>query len=126
MSASGRVCWRPDRCRPTPPTISARCPVMANLERVLGGTGYALSDVVQARIYLTDFEPDYAAMNRTYASYFPVDRLPARTTIGVTGLAAVRWSKSPASSTMRSTSTISTLPTVFAVLAQRKILQNMA
>jgi enamine deaminase RidA (YjgF/YER057c/UK114 family) len=26
-------------------------------------------------------------MNRTYASYFPADRLPARTTIGVTGLA---------------------------------------
>jgi hypothetical protein len=26
-------------------------------------------------------------MNRTYTSYFPVDRLPARTTIGVTGLA---------------------------------------
>ena len=63
-------------------------------------------------------------MNRTYASYFPVDRLPARTTIGVTGLAAVRWSKSPASSTMRSTSTISTLTTVFAVLAQRKMIQN--
>jgi enamine deaminase RidA (YjgF/YER057c/UK114 family) len=31
---------------------------MANLERVLGGTGYALSDVVQARIYLTDFEEE--------------------------------------------------------------------
>mgnify|MGYP002654603833 FL=1 len=60
---------------------------MANLERVLAGAGYALSDVVQARIYLTDFERDYAAMNRTYASYFPADRLPARTTIGVTGLA---------------------------------------
>ena len=30
---------------------------------------------------------DYAAMNALYASYFPPDRLPARTTVGVTGLA---------------------------------------
>ena len=30
---------------------------------------------------------DYAAMNTLYASYFPGDRLPARTTVGVTGLA---------------------------------------
>ena len=26
-------------------------------------------------------------MNETYKSYFPADRLPARTTVGVTGLA---------------------------------------
>ena len=26
-------------------------------------------------------------MNRTYASYFPPERLPARTCVGVTGLA---------------------------------------
>ena len=30
---------------------------------------------------------DYAAFNRTYASYFPPDRRPARTCIGVTALA---------------------------------------
>jgi enamine deaminase RidA (YjgF/YER057c/UK114 family) len=77
-----------DNLRPLPEGIEAQTrQVMANLERVLAGAGYALSDVVQARIYLTDFERDYTAMNRTYASYFPADRLPARTTIGVTGLA---------------------------------------
>jgi reactive intermediate/imine deaminase len=61
--------------------------VMRNLERVLQGAGYALPDVVQARVYLTHFERDYEAMNRTYSAFFPPDRLPARTCIGVTGLA---------------------------------------
>ena len=39
------------------------------------------------RIYLTEFKRDYAAMNTTYRGYFPPDRLPARTCVGVTGLA---------------------------------------
>ena len=39
------------------------------------------------RAYLTAFERDYAQFNETYASYFPADRRPARTTIGVTALA---------------------------------------
>ena len=43
--------------------------------------------VAMARIYLTRFKQDYPAMNATYRSYFPPDRLPARTCVGVTGLA---------------------------------------
>jgi 2-iminobutanoate/2-iminopropanoate deaminase len=42
---------------------------------------------VMTRIYLTRFKEDYAAMNETYRSYFLPDRLPARTCVGVTGLA---------------------------------------
>lgn len=61
--------------------------VMANLGIVLQGLGLGLEHVVMARIYLTRFERDYAAMNRAYAAHFPPDRLPARTCIGVTGLA---------------------------------------
>jgi enamine deaminase RidA (YjgF/YER057c/UK114 family) len=34
-----------------------------------------------------EFEEDYEAMNAIYESYFPTDRRPARTCIGVTGLA---------------------------------------
>ena len=37
--------------------------------------------------YLTEFERDYAAFNDTYQAYFPEDRRPARTTVGVTALA---------------------------------------
>lgn len=61
--------------------------VMDNLVIVLKGVGLDLSHVVQARVYLTDFERDYAAMNETYRSYFPEGRLPARTCVGVSGLA---------------------------------------
>jgi reactive intermediate/imine deaminase len=61
--------------------------VMANLITVLSGIGLGLADVVMVRIYLTSFKEDYATMNEVYRSYFPPDRLPARTCVGVTGLA---------------------------------------
>ena len=43
--------------------------------------------MTSARAFLTHFERDYAAMNVAYGSYFPDDRRPARTCIGVTDLA---------------------------------------
>lgn len=61
--------------------------VMDNLETVLKGVGLDLTHVVQCRCFLTEFERDYAAFNTTYKSYFRADRLPARTTVGVTALA---------------------------------------
>ena len=61
--------------------------VMRNLEIVLQGVRLDLRHVVQCRCYLTEFERDYAAFNETYQSYFPADRRPARTTVGVTALA---------------------------------------
>jgi 2-iminobutanoate/2-iminopropanoate deaminase len=61
--------------------------VMENLKIVLGGIGLGLEHVLQARIYLTHFDRDYAAMNATYQGYFQPGRLPARTCVGVTGLA---------------------------------------
>lgn len=61
--------------------------VMQNLQLILNGLGLDLSHVVQCRAYLTEFDRDYAAFNTTYKSYFPTDRLPARTTVGVTALA---------------------------------------
>ena len=61
--------------------------VMENLRLVLAGLGLGFEHVVMTRIYLTQFKQDYAAMNETYRSHFPPDRLPARTCVGVTGLA---------------------------------------
>lgn len=61
--------------------------VMDNLMIVLEGMGLGLENVAQARVYLTDFNRDYAAMNATYQSYFAKGKLPARTCIGVTALA---------------------------------------
>jgi len=61
--------------------------VMENLRLVLAGVGLGFEHIVMSRIYLTRFTQDYAAMNETYRSYFPPDRLPARTCVGVTALA---------------------------------------
>ena len=61
--------------------------VMDNLILVLQGMDLSLDNVVQVRAYITEFERDYAVFNDTYQSYFPPDRRPARTTIGVTALA---------------------------------------
>lgn len=73
---------------PYPEGIEAQThQVMKNLETVLTGCGYALRDVLSVKIFLTHFEEDYEAMNAVYASYFPAGRRPARTCVGVTGLA---------------------------------------
>jgi len=61
--------------------------VMDNLRVVLAGLGLGLEHIVMSRIYLTEFKRDYAIMNEVYRSHFPPDRLPARTCVGVTGLA---------------------------------------
>ncbi len=73
---------------PLPSGIEAQTRrVVENLKIVLAGIELDLSHIVMARIYLTEFYRDYEAMNEIWQSYFLVDRRPARTTIGVTGLA---------------------------------------
>jgi 2-iminobutanoate/2-iminopropanoate deaminase len=73
---------------PLPEGIEAQTRrVIENLTIVLTGAGSALDQIVFARVYLTHFERDYAAMNAVWRSYFAEGRLPARTCIGVTGLA---------------------------------------
>ncbi len=73
---------------PYPDGIEAQTnQVMQNLATVLAGIGLGLDDVLQARVFLTRFDEDYDAMNRAYASWFAPGRRPARTCVGVTGLA---------------------------------------
>ena len=73
---------------PYPEGIEAQThQVMKNLETVLKGCGLGLANVLSARIFLTRFDEDYEAMNAVYASYFPAGRRPARTCVGVSGLA---------------------------------------
>ena len=77
-----------DDAQPFPPDIDGQTRrVMDNLVIVLEGVGLRLGDVVAGRVFLTRFEEDYERMNEVYLSYFPPDRLPARTCIGVTALA---------------------------------------
>ena len=61
--------------------------VMENLRLVLTGLGLGFEHVVMTRIYLMQFNEHYVTMNELYRSYFAEGRLPARTCVGVTGLA---------------------------------------
>jgi len=73
---------------PLPEGIEAQTRrVIDNLKIVLDGIGLGLEHVTMARIYLTQFERDYAALNALWPSFFAPGKLPARTTIGVTALA---------------------------------------
>ena len=86
---TGQLATDPDDdATPIPDGIAAQThKVMDNLRRVLAGAGLTFADALCVRIFLTAFERDYAEMNEIYASYFAPDRLPARTTVGVTALA---------------------------------------
>lgn len=61
--------------------------VLANLEAVVAGCGGDIARCVFARVYLTEFARDYAAMNAVWEAYFAPRGLPARTCVGVTALA---------------------------------------
>jgi len=73
---------------PYPDGIEAQTrQVMDNLQRVLAGCDLGFHNVVSVRIFLTHFQEDYEKMNRVYAGYFRPGKRPARTCVGVTGLA---------------------------------------
>ncbi len=73
---------------PLPAGIEAQTrKTMENLREVLASLDLGFAQVVMARVFLTHFKDDYEAMNRVYAEYFEETRRPARTCIGVTGLA---------------------------------------
>ncbi|MGC2521274.1 MAG: RidA family protein [Stellaceae bacterium] len=89
LFVTGQLATDPDDdTLPLPEGIAAQTrKVMDNLARALAGAGAGFEHVVSVRIFLTDFERDYDVFNRIYAGYFAADRLPARTTVGVTRLA---------------------------------------
>jgi 2-iminobutanoate/2-iminopropanoate deaminase len=60
--------------------------VLANLDRLLQVAGLRQEHVVWVRVSLVDFPRLYDRMNLAYVEYFPSDRLPARSCIGVTAL----------------------------------------
>ena len=89
LFVTGQLATDPDDdSRPLPDGIEAQAhKVFDNLKRALAGAKAGLEHVLCVRIFLTHFERDYAAFNRLYLEYFQGNRLPARTTVGVTALA---------------------------------------
>src|SRR5271156_263753 len=86
---TGQLATDPDDdSRPIPDGIEAQThKVMDNLRRVLSGLGVGLEHALCVRVFLTEFERDYATFNAIYQSYFAAGKLPARSTVGVTALA---------------------------------------
>ena len=59
---------------------------MKNLISILENCDSSLERVTFVRVYLVNFQ-DFEKVNKIYKSYFKEGKLPARTCIGVTGLA---------------------------------------
>lgn len=58
-----------------------------NARRILAHAGYTLKNTVFIRIFLKEFDRDFAAFNSVYVRHFPQDQpLPSRTTVGVSAL----------------------------------------
>jgi 2-iminobutanoate/2-iminopropanoate deaminase len=58
-----------------------------NLKTIIEAAGFAFSDTVFVRIYLTYFERDFDGFNAVYHRYFAEDKhVPSRTTVGVAKL----------------------------------------
>ena len=85
---TGQMPDTPDNPGVLPEGIEAQTRnVMSNLATVLAGIGLGFGHVLAVRAFLTEFKRDYGAFNAAYRGFFPQDRLPARTCVGVTGLA---------------------------------------
>lgn len=90
LHVTGQIPADPDNPEaPLPPDIASQTELsFRNLERILAHLGYAFTDTVFARVYLTNFERDYPGFNAVYRRYYPDDAtLPGRTTVGVSKLA---------------------------------------
>lgn len=89
LYVTGQLPTDPDApAAPLRPGIEAQSEMcFENIHRILRHAGYALADAVFVRIYLSEFEQDFAAFNSVYVRHFPQDRLlPSRTTVGVATL----------------------------------------
>ena len=60
--------------------------VMDNIRSVLERNGSGMDHVVKCTVMMLDIA-ERPAMSEVYVSYFPKDRMPARSTFGSTGLA---------------------------------------
>jgi 2-iminobutanoate/2-iminopropanoate deaminase len=73
---------------PFPDGIAAQAEqTFKNLNTIVEAAGFALSDTVFVRIYLSHFKRDFDGFNAVYHRYFADDeQVPSRTTIGVARL----------------------------------------
>lgn len=81
----GQVVGKGDLKRQTEQTFE-------NLRIALAAAGATFRDVVNSRLYVVGFKPDYLPIIREVRSrYFAADQPPASTLVGVTALAGPDW-----------------------------------
>ena len=59
---------------------------MENIKMVLEKEGSSMKQVVKCTVFMADMA-EWEAMNRVYVTFFDADRMPARSAVGVSGLA---------------------------------------
>lgn len=74
--------------QPPPAGIEAQSElVLENLRLIAEDAGYTLADTVFARVFLADFDRDFAGFMAVYHRHFIDEaKMPARTTVGVSKL----------------------------------------
>jgi len=84
---SGKIGVAPGTREIVPGGIKAETKqVMDDIKRVLERNGSSLSHVVKCTVMLADMK-EWGDMNEVYVTYFPKERRPARSALGVNGLA---------------------------------------
>lgn len=99
---SGQIGAKPGTTSVVPGGIEAETrQTMANIDASLKRRGLSMDSVVKCTVMLADMK-DWPAFNKIYASYFKKGRYPARSALGVNGLALGAkielecWAYSPA------------------------------
>ena len=82
---SGQVGRGPDGKLPDTFDAQAR-QVMENVGGVLKAHGLGFGDVFKCTVFIADMK-NWPAFNAVYVPYFPAGKLPARSAVGVNGLA---------------------------------------
>lgn len=84
---SGQLGHRPGTLEVVPGGIRAEArQALDNMKAVLEASGSSLAQVVKCTIFLADMA-EWPAFNEVYREYFRDDALPARSALGVNGLA---------------------------------------
>jgi 2-iminobutanoate/2-iminopropanoate deaminase len=60
--------------------------IMHNISELLDRIGSCMANIISVGVFLTDID-NFAAMNEVYQTFFDAEGYPARSAVGVTGLA---------------------------------------
>ena len=84
---SGKLAFDPATNKLVPGGIQAETrATMDNIKETFARHGVGMDRVVKCTVFLADMK-EWAAMNEVYVQYFPAGKRPARSALGVNGLA---------------------------------------